>query len=1003
MELEQPAHLHLMANIHVPHAELPAGSSSRTTGLQQQAPPIKRSKSSRFSVLLESSVDYTSYRTAYGKQFLQQQPNFDSIEDAEEELKCVLHDPIFAHSQGAGSVMAENVALAADWFISALVLLFDGDEPFQNPHFLRLCCMFFASPLYENNARLVQRHLVKRTYAELNTSDPHKYNDTLWLLLAFLHLITEFQPDTYCLCRDTGLFPLLERAVREAPERHLHVLAMSLMFEIAQAVVLSSTDIDCITDELLLFLLDYVERMRYAESDVYNNTGTKLVLALNEQFLKLDGYVSMPQSPLAFNSSASNGRAATGQKCLAGRPVSTLSAQSMPPLSPSDGSPSLFPASPRVRPISPPSGTSSLDKHSVHGSHLSTLSCHSRSESVDFQAEPRNSCPSYCNTAATAATTAAIAADNGLLGDENAAAGYFPSQPPQPLRHPAVHALPIEAHPISRSRSMDLRAHIDVEGSSLLRSTSETRDQELQRKGPRKPRTSISSTSTLGKRMSSSSTPVVELLVQRADCCKTFTENLVFLLNRETDPATQVLILHMLYCILTDPGTADILYTNDMFVLIDIVIRDLSNLSDVMQRLRQAYLLVASAILRNPVYLTTRHRLSDIELCLVNLLRHSLVCAQVSLSTSAREDGSRPSSSSKRYSNGTNTSTPRMSLAEEGLTVAVPADRSRCGSGIASPTSSLSSSVSEETCCPRSMDDHHSHHSASLPKTPRRPAPPPPPAPRSRHHRAHATQNTQLRPHSRRRPPPPPPPHVSVAHCDQASTEYAEANGMRVHRRRAPPPPPPPVSLHSPPALPPRSAATPHAPPPPLPNRPAGRTHGADAAPAIGSGNTAPEPPQLPRRRKPAATGLRRQLSVKNSVSKYKRNSRPVLPPPRRNDTGTGDSAVADAVAATAALDLGPGHHPVSPIAESFTESTAGHAQPAPPSVDVQGVGTEDEEEDDDEDALGAAASPRMVMGDSTEERRATRKLVETALRCCHEARILAVSKTIVLSTPNQS
>ncbi|KAJ1958144.1 hypothetical protein GGI12_004816, partial [Dipsacomyces acuminosporus] len=255
-------------------------------------------------------VDYTSYRTAYGRQLLlQQQPKFDSIEDAEEELKCVLHDPTFAQTNGSkgrgetGSVMAENVALAVDWFIGALVLLFDGDEPFQNPDFLRLCCMFFASPLYENNTRLVQRHLVKRTYAELNTNDPHAYKDTLWLLLALLHLITEFQPDTYGLCRDAGLFPLLGRAVAGAPEKHLHVLAMSLMFEVAQAVALSSTDIDCITDELLLFLLDYVERMRYAESDVYNNTGTKLVLAMNEQFLRLSGHVSASQSLIAFSDS----------------------------------------------------------------------------------------------------------------------------------------------------------------------------------------------------------------------------------------------------------------------------------------------------------------------------------------------------------------------------------------------------------------------------------------------------------------------------------------------------------------------------------------------------------------------------------------------------------------------------------------------------------------------------------------------------------------------------
>ncbi|KAJ1665319.1 hypothetical protein GGF38_002992, partial [Coemansia sp. RSA 25] len=166
---------------------------------------MRRARSSRFSLLLETSVDYAAYRTAYGRQFLQQQPKFDSLRDAETELRCVLHDEAFVSTSDDGSIAAENVALAVDWFISALVLLFDGDEPFQNPDFLRLCCMFFASPLYENNARLVQRHLVKRTYAELNTSPDDAYETTLWLLLAFLHLITEFQPNTYLLCKDSGL------------------------------------------------------------------------------------------------------------------------------------------------------------------------------------------------------------------------------------------------------------------------------------------------------------------------------------------------------------------------------------------------------------------------------------------------------------------------------------------------------------------------------------------------------------------------------------------------------------------------------------------------------------------------------------------------------------------------------------------------------------------------------------------------------------------------------
>ncbi|KAJ2040167.1 hypothetical protein GGI08_008099, partial [Coemansia sp. S2] len=152
---------HSVAASHLSRMTNTPGSRSREP-LDDSPPPggaeavgsVRRARSSRFSLLLETSVDYTAYRTAYGRQFLQQQPNFDSVRDAETELRCVLHDEAFVSTSADGSIAAENVALAVDWFISALVLLFDGDEPLQNPDFLRLCCMFFASPLYENNARL---------------------------------------------------------------------------------------------------------------------------------------------------------------------------------------------------------------------------------------------------------------------------------------------------------------------------------------------------------------------------------------------------------------------------------------------------------------------------------------------------------------------------------------------------------------------------------------------------------------------------------------------------------------------------------------------------------------------------------------------------------------------------------------------------------------------------------------------------------------------------------
>ncbi|KAJ2776689.1 hypothetical protein GGI15_004773, partial [Coemansia interrupta] len=389
-----------------------AGTAGAFPALPAATVPARRTRSSRFSVLLESSVDYAAYRAAYGRQFLQQQPRFDSLRDAETELESVLHDAAFSTTTAAGdgSIMAENVALAVDWFISALVLLFDGDEPFQNPDFLRLCCMFFAAPLYENNARLVQRHLVKRAYAELHVQPGETaYEASLWLLLALLHLTTEFQPDTYLLCKDSGLFPLLQHLVVHGEERNLQVLAMSLMFEIAQAVRLSSTDMACVTDDTLLFLLEYIERMRYATSDVYNNTGTKLVLALNEQFLRISGYASMPQSPAAGRRDSRAARQILRHRALVDKleRSGALAPHAALPL-PADAEP----------PLSPPVSA-------VRAMHVRTASA-------------------------------------GLSPPE--ATGLARSEL---LRHPAVHALPLESHGIPRSRSMDFRAQALGPGALL--------------------------------------------------------------------------------------------------------------------------------------------------------------------------------------------------------------------------------------------------------------------------------------------------------------------------------------------------------------------------------------------------------------------------------------------------------------------------------------------------------------------------------------------------------
>ncbi|KAJ2554180.1 pre-rRNA processing [Coemansia sp. RSA 1933] len=811
-----------MGETHVSYAEHTEAAAA-TAGSPR--PPMIGARTSRFSILLDDSVDYAVYRTTYGRQFLQQQPKFDSLRDAEAELECVLHDDTFSQQEmgTASAVMAENVALAIDWYISALVLLFDGDEPFQNPEFLRFGCLFFASPLYENNARLVQRHLVKRTYAELSASPTDRYGDSLWILLAFMHLITDFQNDTYLLCKDSGLFPLLQSLILRTPERHLHVLAMSLMFEIAQAVPLSKPDLVCINDDFLVYLLEYVESMRYAESDMYNNTGTKLVVALNEQFLR-------PAGRARIQSSARSDEA------------------SSPPLS--------------------------------------------ISRSMDFTTLPH-------------------------------------SQP----------------------------------------AASQTKKPEERQ---------------------SETTPVVAILARRTDCCKTFTENLVFLLNRETEALTQTLILNMLACILATDSTSDILYTNDMHVLVDILIRDLSNLSEgTHQRLRQAYLRVVCALLRNRLFLAARHRLSDIELCLVNILRQSLIFSQSMVCAASESRRDSVSSSSTRHNSMVSTDFPL--LVSGGGTNGRAVDSNRDGSRATSPVSSRSSVVSEETCCPLGQTDdsgvqqsHSQQQSVDAPpKTLRRPAPPPPPPPSPSHgSRPSSSLALSCISQGRRRrvppPPPPPPPQSSCSSPLRASHLNTVNEGVAMDlpahrpttsRRKAPPPPPPPRS------------------------RPSSR--GYNVPPISGSGiarsptrarQSVPMPPAiLPRRAgKAEPTGLRRQLSVKESVTKYKlRGTRPPPPPPPVSLATTPVSA-----------------HGMEP-AESKDDSLpndhlAGMFPEEPATVLVNGLHISEEEDELEEPESPSSAVP----DDSVEERRVTRKLVENALRSCHDARHFAVKRSLAAGAP---
>ncbi|BFG01914.1 NCK-interacting protein with SH3 domain [Drosophila madeirensis] len=107
--------------------------------------------------------------------------------------------------------------------------------------------------------------------------------------------------------------------------------------------------------------------------------------------------------------------------------------------------------------------------------------------------------------------------------------------------------------------------------------------------------------------------------MQSLPTAKVFTEKLLLLLNREDDP-TRLLkhpnehmntVLRMFIDIFSHPDTAGMFYSNDIKVLIDIVVRQLSDL-DAGSATRPCYLELCRRILRNTNYQEHEHRKHDL-------------------------------------------------------------------------------------------------------------------------------------------------------------------------------------------------------------------------------------------------------------------------------------------------------------------------------------------------------------------------------------------------------
>ncbi|KAF9187251.1 hypothetical protein BGZ51_001448 [Haplosporangium sp. Z 767] len=111
--------------------------------------------------------------------------------------------------------------------------------------------------------------------------------------------------------------------------------------------------------------------------------------------------------------------------------------------------------------------------------------------------------------------------------------------------------------------------------------------------------------------------PLLEVLIHRIGTTCTFGGNLIFILNRADETALQMLVLKLLYLLFTSPSLYEFFYTNDLHVLVDVVIRELRDLPEEEESLRHAYLRVMGPLLTNTQLRKATYKRAEI----VRLLR----------------------------------------------------------------------------------------------------------------------------------------------------------------------------------------------------------------------------------------------------------------------------------------------------------------------------------------------------------------------------------------------
>lgn len=123
--------------------------------------------------------------------------------------------------------------------------------------------------------------------------------------------------------------------------------------------------------------------------------------------------------------------------------------------------------------------------------------------------------------------------------------------------------------------------------------------------------------------------------LESQDLAKTFCEKVLLLLNREEDPvhifdhepAPPHSVLKLVMDLFSRKKTAEHFYTNDVKVAIDIIVRQLTDLSPGETR-REQYLLILQGIIRNTEYECHLHRRDDLLRCFARIFCEEGLCSR---------------------------------------------------------------------------------------------------------------------------------------------------------------------------------------------------------------------------------------------------------------------------------------------------------------------------------------------------------------------------------------